>query len=82
MKKTVCPKCGDPEAANFTFTILCPKKGCVYFDAKLAEEREQEEMDGLLDGLKWLDDDLELSDLDFVAGPDFVLDLSDLDFLN
>lgn len=81
MKKTVCPKCGSPLAANFTFRILCPKEGCVNYDAQLAEERAAEELDELDDELSWLDD-LELNDLDFVAGPDFVLDLSDLDDLS
>ena len=77
MKKMVCPRCGSPNAADFVFTILCPEKACAYYDAKLAEERAAES-DELDYELSWLDE-LDLQEYDFVAGPDFVLDLSDLD---
>lgn len=43
MKKVVCNNCGSQEAADFVFRVLCPEKGCVNYDRKLADERAQED---------------------------------------
>ena len=78
MDRMTCPRCGSPEAANFTFKILCPEEGCEFYDAKLAEERMAENAAAL----DWIDElyDADHNDgLDFLAGSGYVLDLSDLD---
>ena len=79
MKKMTCPRCGNTEAADFIFRVLCPQKSCDFYDAKLAAERDEEKFDEALDNLDvditWLDE-LALG-IDFVAGPGYVIPVDD-----
>ena len=71
MKRAVCTKCGCKNAADFVFKILCPESDCDNYDRKLSDERFQENLD---ESLKELDDEL-----DFIAGPGFVMPVNSLD---
>lgn len=71
MKQMTCPLCGCVNAADFVFKVLCPEEGCRNYDSKLAEEQDE---------LQFLDEIEELdSEIDFLAGKGFVLDLKNLD---
>lgn len=81
MRKTICTRCGCPNAVDFVFKILCPEESCAFYDAKLAkEQKETSDLDYMdfvasSDGVVIKSDDADDWDFDIAF-----LDLDDFDF--
>lgn len=63
MKQIICPSCGNSNARDFIFKVLCPTEGCKNEDAQLV--RESKELEYAIP-IEWTDEELETLDELFI----------------
>lgn len=61
MKQIICPNCGNMNARDFVFKVLCPTEGCKNEDAQLVKESKEMEY-----SIEWTDEELKTLDELFI----------------